>query len=62
MDRETLEIVAASVAGILFAVSELLALSKQSKCNSLSELLANAAACLRGTESEVDDEEATARI
>lgn len=57
MDRETLEIVAGSVAAILFAISEMLALSKRSDCNSVSQLLANAAQCIRAkTEEEPEDE------
>lgn len=59
MDRETLEIVAGSVAAILFAISEMLALSKKSNCNSVSQLLANAAQCIRAkTEQEEPDDEA----
>ena len=47
MDRESIEITAGAVAAILFAVSELLGLSKRSDCNSVSQLLANAARCIR---------------
>lgn len=43
MDRETLEITLAIAASALLILSEGLALSKNSKCNSVSEFLANTA-------------------
>lgn len=57
MDRETIEITAGAIAAVLFAISELLALSKQSDCNSVSQVLANAARCLRPADREAAAEE-----
>jgi len=47
MDRESIEITAGAVAAILFCLSELLGLSQRSDCNSVAQLLANAARCIR---------------
>jgi hypothetical protein len=52
MDREQLEIVGGVVVAALFALSEILALSKNSDCNSVAQLLANAARCLRRNQEE----------
>ena len=59
MNRETLEITLAIAASALLILSEGLALSKNSKCNSVSEFLANAAKFIgkhmRGPEQEQED-------
>jgi hypothetical protein len=47
MDREQVELLCGVVVAALFALSEVLALSKNSDCNSVAQLLGNAARCLR---------------
>jgi len=58
MDRETLELTAGAVAAVLFCLSELLGLSQRSDCNSVAQLLANAARCIRPEAVEGDESEA----
>jgi hypothetical protein len=57
MDREQIEIVCGVIAAVLFALSEALALSKSSDCNSVAQLLGNAARCLRRNQAEEEEEE-----
>ena len=56
MDREQVEIVCGIIAAVLFALSEGLALSKNSDCNSVAQLLGNAARCLRRNQEDVEEE------
>jgi hypothetical protein len=56
MDREQVELLCGVVVAALFALSEILALSKNSDCNSVAQLLANAARCLRRNQEEAEEE------
>ena len=57
MNREALEISLAIAASALLILSEGLALSKNSKCNSVSEFLANVVAKFIGTDMRGHEQE-----